>query len=333
MLSWTIHTTTARPCTSPTQTPALGAPVTSGVRAPRTARGRRRARTVRTWTGSRATSRGDPHRRRPADGRPRSGGGPTLVAPTPSPRYRFLLSTPAASWWLTAAGLADHEVSDASDFRLVATPRRRRGCATRSSTRSSPTGSPGRRADAERALPVLGACRAGWDATRSSPAARPTARQFYGGDLDGIIDHLDHVQCLGADTVYLTPFFPAGSNHRYDAVHLRPRRPAARRRRGARTGSPTPCTRVACGSSATSPPTTPATRTSGSPPPVRPGRARTGAVLLRPRHRRLRGLAGASSRCPSSTGLRRAAHGPHAPTVLAALAARRSTAGGSTSPT
>ena len=37
--------------------------------------------------------------------------------------------------------------------------------------------------------------------------------------------------------IYLTPFFPAGSTHRYDATIVRPRRPAARRRRGARARS------------------------------------------------------------------------------------------------
>ena len=45
-----------------------------------------------------------------------------------------------------------------------------------------------------------------------------TPRQFYGGDLDGIAEHLDHIADLGANTVYLTPIFPARSNHRYDAA-------------------------------------------------------------------------------------------------------------------
>ena len=40
---------------------------------------------------------------------------------------------------------------------------------------------------------------------------------MYGGDLDGIADRLDHVASLGVDTVYLTPVFPAESNHRYNA--------------------------------------------------------------------------------------------------------------------
>ena len=43
------------------------------------------------------------------------------------------------------------------------------------------------------------------------------AQQLYGGDLDGIVDHLDHLVELGVNLIYLTPFFPSTSNHRYDA--------------------------------------------------------------------------------------------------------------------
>jgi alpha-glucosidase len=45
-----------------------------------------------------------------------------------------------------------------------------------------------------------------------------TAYQFYGGDLLGIEQHLDHLTSLGVNLVYLTPVFPARSNHRYDAL-------------------------------------------------------------------------------------------------------------------
>jgi alpha-glucosidase len=41
--------------------------------------------------------------------------------------------------------------------------------------------------------------------------------QLYGGDLQGIVEHLDHLVDLGVTVLYLTPFFPARSNHRYDA--------------------------------------------------------------------------------------------------------------------
>ncbi len=42
--------------------------------------------------------------------------------------------------------------------------------------------------------------------------------ELFGGDLRGVEQHLDHVASLGANALYLTPFFPAGSVHRYDAT-------------------------------------------------------------------------------------------------------------------
>ncbi len=44
-----------------------------------------------------------------------------------------------------------------------------------------------------------------------------TSEQFFGGDLWGVIEHLDHLQSLGVNMLYLTPIFPGRSNHRYDA--------------------------------------------------------------------------------------------------------------------
>ena len=44
-----------------------------------------------------------------------------------------------------------------------------------------------------------------------------TSEQFFGGDIWGVIEHLDHLQKLGVNMVYLTPIFPGRSNHRYDA--------------------------------------------------------------------------------------------------------------------
>ena len=44
-----------------------------------------------------------------------------------------------------------------------------------------------------------------------------TSEQFFGGDLWGVIEHLDHLEKLGVNVLYLTPIFPARSNHRYDA--------------------------------------------------------------------------------------------------------------------
>ena len=41
-------------------------------------------------------------------------------------------------------------------------------------------------------------------------------RNFYGGDLQGIIDKLDYLQDLGVQVLYLNPVFVSPSNHKYD---------------------------------------------------------------------------------------------------------------------
>lgn len=46
----------------------------------------------------------------------------------------------------------------------------------------------------------------------------PTPNNVFGGDLQGIIDHLDDLQALGVDVLYLTPIFLSPSNHKYDTT-------------------------------------------------------------------------------------------------------------------
>jgi glycosidase len=52
----------------------------------------------------------------------------------------------------------------------------------------------------------------------SREAAADPGLSFYGGDLQGVTDHLAYLQDLGATTLYFTPVFEAPSNHKYDAV-------------------------------------------------------------------------------------------------------------------
>ncbi len=46
--------------------------------------------------------------------------------------------------------------------------------------------------------------------------AKMGVREFYGGDLQGVLDHLDYLQELGVDVLYLNPIFVSPSNHKYD---------------------------------------------------------------------------------------------------------------------
>jgi glycosidase len=45
---------------------------------------------------------------------------------------------------------------------------------------------------------------------------KPTPTNFFGGDLQGVIDHLDHLVRLGVNAIYFNPLFEATTNHKYD---------------------------------------------------------------------------------------------------------------------
>jgi len=62
-----------------------------------------------------------------------------------------------------------------------------------------------------------GFCRA-YTAPTEPCEEEPLGRDFYGGDLAGIRDHLDELADLGVTVLYLNPVFAAPSNHRYDTA-------------------------------------------------------------------------------------------------------------------
>src|SRR5699024_3688221 len=48
------------------------------------------------------------------------------------------------------------------------------------------------------------------------PAKAMAIREFYGGDLQGVLDKLDYLQELGVEVIYFNPLFVSPSNHKYD---------------------------------------------------------------------------------------------------------------------
>lgn len=145
--------------------------------------------------------------------------------------YRFALAGPGdedrgipSYAWLTAAGIIPWDVADSTDFRLVSHedapdwvndavvyqifPDR---FARSAAQPIDDEGRPSLPDMPDWAVPMA------WHEP-SAENGYLNAQQIYGGDLDGIIDKLDHIQSLGANVVYLTPIFPAGSAHRYDAT-------------------------------------------------------------------------------------------------------------------
>lgn len=150
----------------------------------------------------------------------------------PVTRYRFLLTGPGGTRWLNQLGVFDHDVPDPTDFRLLAYdpppewsrdavvyqifPDRFARSAGADGAADGAAGGPGAADGASRAVPDW-AVPCDWD-TPVIGRGPETPYQLYGGDLDGIAARLDHLASLGVNTLYLTPVFPARSNHRYDAA-------------------------------------------------------------------------------------------------------------------
>ncbi|MGS2614170.1 glycoside hydrolase family 13 protein [Micromonospora sp. LZ34] len=134
----------------------------------------------------------------------------------PVSNYRFMLTGARGHRWLNAAGLVGHDVPDNGDFRLVSYDPPPAWARDAVIYQIFPDRFARSAAADGRPLPDW-AIPCDWD-TPVVGRGPETPRQFYGGDLDGVTERLDHLARLGVNTVYLTPIFPARSNHRYDAA-------------------------------------------------------------------------------------------------------------------
>ncbi|PZD94976.1 alpha-glycosidase [Paenibacillus sambharensis] len=47
---------------------------------------------------------------------------------------------------------------------------------------------------------------------------QPQTEGFFGGDLKGVLEHLDYLTELGINAIYFTPIFKSPSNHKYDTI-------------------------------------------------------------------------------------------------------------------
>jgi alpha-glucosidase len=147
----------------------------------------------------------------------------------PRTNYRFWLLTPEGEWWLTALGPVRYTPTDASDFHLLANyqapdwvqdavfyeifPERFADGDPSNNVRSGEYLCYGR--------PVVARP---WGETPTSHD-RTGGIEFFGGDLQGILQKLDYLEELGISALYLTPIFTAPSNHKYDVedyLHVDP---------------------------------------------------------------------------------------------------------------
>lgn len=116
---------------------------------------------------------------------------------------------------LSQAGLSDVDTLDAVDFALVAGNPPPTWTNDVVMYQIFPDRFSRSAAADERALPDWAIPAAWGDDLDPVPPGR--GQQLFGGDLDGIVDRLDHIEALGVSMIYHTPIFPAESNHRYDA--------------------------------------------------------------------------------------------------------------------
>lgn len=137
-----------------------------------------------------------------------------VPAENPVVRYRFLVEGEDQDYWLNSAGFWPNEVSDNADFVVTTFDPPPAWLASTIGYQIFPDRFA--RSGQARDTPQW-AIAADWrDEILADPA--DGVRQWFGGDLAGIEAHLDYVQSLGANLLYLTPIFPAGSSHRYDAT-------------------------------------------------------------------------------------------------------------------
>jgi len=133
----------------------------------------------------------------------------------PNVPYRWLLSGGDVGYaWLNGRGVVEYDVPDSDDFIM-----------------SLDAGGPAWHAESvvyeifpdRFASSGLDVQPPDWAIPREwgeLPTGRgpETPFEWFRGDLRGVEEHLDHIEELGANVIYLTPIFPAGSTHRYDST-------------------------------------------------------------------------------------------------------------------
>ena len=139
----------------------------------------------------------------------------------PTTNYRFLILAADGHHWLNAAGIQRAMPTDREDFVLLAGYDAPAWLGERVFYQVSPdrfaNGDPSNDVrDGAWTYQGVTAHHLPWDAPLTPwPEAMV---DFRGGDLDGIVAHLDHIAELGANAIYLNPVFDSRSNHGYDIV-------------------------------------------------------------------------------------------------------------------
>ncbi len=138
----------------------------------------------------------------------------------PNFHYRFLLLGSEGGWWLNASGLWRWNPTDQCDFRLLAGASEPAWLDTSVFYQIFPerfeNGDPSLNVRSDQYLvdgkPTVA------KAWGKRPNRKQGWREFYGGDLIGIENRLDHLDMLGVNALYLNPIGTAPSSHKYDVA-------------------------------------------------------------------------------------------------------------------
>ncbi len=139
--------------------------------------------------------------------------------------YRFWLLTPEGGWWLTADGLMRHTPPDAHDFKILARYRAPEWVRDTVFYQIFPDrfadGDPANNVrDGEYLCHGRPVVARSWG-ERPRPHSESGSVEFFGGDLQGIVQRLEYLEDLGVSALYLTPIFASPSNHKYDVVNYK----------------------------------------------------------------------------------------------------------------
>jgi len=139
-----------------------------------------------------------------------------LTMHNPEVHYRFFIELKnGETFWLNALGLHRLDQPDSGDYRINTFSAAPRWAAKAVMYQVFPDRF-ARSAAADQHPTPTWAKPAGWSDTVVGKGP-DVSKQFFGGDLIGVTERLAHLKKLGVNLLYLTPFFAAASNHRYDA--------------------------------------------------------------------------------------------------------------------
>jgi alpha-glucosidase len=140
----------------------------------------------------------------------------------PLTSYRFMIISDEVIYWYNGSGIHNYNPTDAEDFRILADYQSpgwvRNSVFYQIFPDRFADGDPSNNVQDDEFEYAGFRSRGRHWGEAPTTGSRAAMVEFFGGDLPGIIKHLDYIVDLGANALYLNPVFTAFSNHRYDVT-------------------------------------------------------------------------------------------------------------------